>query len=90
MFCQFSDYFRIIQVKTNWPLFEDVFGTEAALIRYGGMAIDARNALKHGRDLTHVDLSAAETGLSWLEECLAKVKLEEDSKDEDAEVAEIV
>jgi len=68
MFCQFSDYFKIIQVKTNWPLFEDVFGTEKAFAKYASMAIDARNALKHGRDLSHVDLSAAETGLSWLED----------------------
>jgi hypothetical protein len=92
MFCQFSDYFKIIKVKTNWPTFEDVFGTEEAFAKYGGMAIDARNALKHGRDLTHIDLAAAEAGLSWLEECLAKARLEEESEEEmnDVEVTEEV
>jgi hypothetical protein len=87
MFCQFSDYFKIIQVKTNWPLFEDVFGSDKTFAKYSSMAIDARNALKHGRDLSHVDLSAAEASLSWLEECLAKVK-QEDVVDEDSELAE--
>ena len=86
MFCQFSDYFKIIQVKTNWPLFEDVFGSDKTFAKYSSMAIDARNALKHGRNLSHVDLSAAEASLSWLEECLAKVKLEDESE-EDVELA---
>ena len=89
MFCQFSDYFKIIQVKTNWPFFDDVFGTEKAFEKYGGMAIDARNALKHGRDLSHVDMAAAEAGLSWLEECLAKVKPESESE-ENVDVAGVV
>ena len=88
MFCQFSDYFKIIQVKTNWPLFDDVFGTEASFAKYSSLAIEARNALKHGRDLTHVDLSAAETGLSWLEECLVKVEPVDESEDEE-EQAEV-
>jgi hypothetical protein len=89
MFCQFSDYFKIIQVKTNWPLFEDVFGSESAFAKYGGMAIEARNALKHGRDFSHIDLAAAEASLSWLEECLSNVKDEEESE-EDELVAEPV
>ena len=89
MFCQFSDYFKIIKVKTNWPMFEDVFGTEQAFAKYSGMAIDARNTLKHGRDLTHIDLAAAEAGLSWLEECLAKAQVEEESE-EDAEDVEAI
>lgn len=88
MFCQFSDYFKVIKVKTNWPMFEDVFGTEEAFAKYGGMAIDARNALKHSRDLTHIDLAAAEAGLSWLEECLAKAKLEEENEEEPDDVEE--
>ena len=83
MFCQFSDYFKIIQVKTNWPLFEDVFGSESAFAKYGGMAIEARNAMKHGRDLSHIDLAAAEASLSWLEECLSNVKDEEANEEEE-------
>jgi len=90
VFCQFSDYFKIIQMKTNWPLFEDVFGTEQAIAKYSGLAIDARNALKHGRDLTQVDLASAEAGLTWLEACLAKIKLEDESEVEDAEVVEVI
>jgi len=88
-FCQFSDYFKIIQVKTNWPLFEDVFGSDKAFTKYSDMATKARNALKHDRSLSHVDLSEAEAGLSWLEECLSKVKIEEESE-ESVEVAEAV
>jgi hypothetical protein len=85
VFFQFSDYFKIIQMKTNWPLFEDIFGTEQAIAKYSGLAIDARNALKHGRDLTQVDLASAEAGLTWLEACLTKFKVEDESEVEDAE-----
>lgn len=90
LFCQFSDYFKIIQMKTNWPLFEDVFGTEHAFVKYSSLAIEARNALKHGRGLTDVDMASAEAGLGWIEACLAKVKWEDEGEDEDVSVAEAV
>jgi hypothetical protein len=89
-FFQFGDYFKIFQMKTNWLLFEDIFGTEQALAKYSGLANDARNALKHGRELTHVDLASAEAGLTWLEACLAKFKVEEESEVEDVEAVEVV
>lgn len=76
-FCQFSDYFKIIRVKTNWPLFQDVFGKENIFDQNASFAIEARNAIKHGRDLSRVDLASAEAGLLWLEECLNRVKAEE-------------
>ncbi len=75
-FCQFSDYPKII--KANWSLFDDIFGKETTFDKYIGLTIEARNALKHGRDLSHVDLASAEAGLVWLEQCLSNVKYEED------------
>jgi len=39
--------------------------------------------------LSHVDLAAAEASLSWLEECLSNISIEEESE-EDELVAETV
>jgi hypothetical protein len=86
-FCQFSDYSKII--KANWPLFDDIFGKETTYDKYSGLTIEARNALKHGQELTHVDLASAEAGFVWLEECLSNIKVEEEIE-EDELVAETV
>ncbi|MFL5627789.1 MAG: hypothetical protein ACJ788_19590, partial [Ktedonobacteraceae bacterium] len=79
-FCLFSDLLKMI--KSNWILFQDVFGKEALLDQYSNFAVSARNAIKHGNDLSNVDLASAEAGLLWLEECLHKVKVEEESAEE--------
>lgn len=79
-FCLFSDNIKII--KANWLLFQDIFGKEATLDQYANFATNARNALKHGNDLSNIDLASAEAGLLWFEECLSHVKVEiEDEED---------
>ena len=79
-FCLFSDYIKMI--KANWVLFQDVFGKEALLDQYSSFAVSARNAIKHGNDLSNVDLASADAGLLWLEECLHRVKVTEESEEE--------
>lgn len=89
-FCLFSDHIKII--KTNWILFQDVFGKDTLLDQYSNFAISARNAIKHGNELTSVDLASAEAGLMWLEECLSHA-IAEDEKvegEEDEALAEAV
>lgn len=80
-FCLFSDFKTII--KANWVLFQDVFGKETSLEQYSGFAVNARNAIKHGNDLSNIALASAEAGLLWLEECLHNVAtVEEESEEE--------
>jgi len=79
-FCMFSDHIKII--RDNWIIFQDVFGKENLLEQYSNFAINARNAIKHGNELTHIDLASAEAGLLWLEECLSNVAVGEESEDE--------
>jgi hypothetical protein len=79
-FCLFSDLIKI--VKANWILYQDVFGKEANLDQYSSFAVSARNAIKHGNDLSNVDLASADAGLLWLEECLQKVKVEDESEED--------
>ncbi len=69
-------------IKANWVLFQDVFGKEATLDQYAHFATSARNTLKHGNDLSNVDLASAEAGLLWLEECLSHVKIETEDEEE--------
>ena len=80
-FCLFSDLKKIL--KENWLHFQDDFGKDPVLFeQYSSSAINARNSIKHGNDLSNVDLASAEAGLLWLEECLHKIEVEEASEDE--------
>lgn len=80
-FCLFSDLKRIL--KENWLHFQDDFGKDPAPFeQYSSSVINARNSIKHGNDLSNVDLASAEAGLLWLEECLHKAEVEEASEDE--------
>ena len=80
-FCMFSDLKKII--KENWPHFQDDFGKDSAQFeQYSNSAINARNSIKHGNDLSNVDLASAEAGLMWLEECLHKFEIEAANENE--------
>lgn len=82
--CQFGDYPKII--LTNWILFEDVFSHKQKFEQYSHAVIDARNALKHGREFPRHERASAEGALIWLEQCLRAASLNtEDSNDELAE-----
>jgi hypothetical protein len=72
--CQFSDYPKIMQ--TNWSLYEDIFGKSDNFDQYYRFATDARNAIKHHRELSRSEMAAAEAGLLWLEECLQPFAME--------------
>lgn len=81
--CQFSDYTKIM--KSNWTTFQDVFGNEPRFEQHHKAVTEARNALKHNRELSRSDRASAEAGLVWLEDCLraletaeAEEELEED------------
>ncbi|HRW11441.1 MAG TPA: DUF1524 domain-containing protein, partial [Caldilineaceae bacterium] len=66
--CQFSDYPQIMQA--DWSLYEDVFGKSEHFQQHYEFATNARNAIKHHRELSRSEMAAAEAGLLWLEECL--------------------
>lgn len=74
-FCQFSDYAKIMQA--NWALFSSDFGDGEHFGQHIKAVTDARNAFAHNRPMSKSDLLSAESGLVWIEECLAKSRLSE-------------
>lgn len=73
--CQFTDYSKIIQA--NWELFKDVFGSKERFNQHMSSVIDARNALKHGREFPRHERASAEGGLIWLEQCIQAALVED-------------
>lgn len=73
--CQFSDYPKIIELQ--WHLFQDIFGKLETFQNYYRLVTDARNAIKHNRELSRSELAASEAGLLWLEECLKRKEVTE-------------
>ncbi|HEX6817619.1 MAG TPA: DUF262 domain-containing protein [Ktedonobacterales bacterium] len=67
-FGQFSDYTRII--TANWELFEDIFHDRQNFDRHLRDVQNVRNALAHHRETARSELSHADGGLAWLEDCL--------------------
>ncbi|MBN9392390.1 MAG: DUF262 domain-containing protein [Chloroflexi bacterium] len=80
--CQFSDYFNIIQVKSNWPFFEDVFGGYETFKKYSVPVIGIRNSLKHNKPLGHIELHEAEAAISWFEDCFHQLSVVEQAETE--------
>lgn len=84
--CQFSDYPKLIE--SNWTLFQDLFGKLEQFNSNYQLVTNARNAIKHNRELSRSELAAAEAGLVWLEECLRKYEQNDDeSLEESVELA---
>jgi hypothetical protein len=79
-FCQFSDYIKII--RPNWLLFKDAFGNVDILSKQHQEVTDARNALKHSREISRSKLASAEAGLLWFEDCLRAVRSVEEEVEE--------
>lgn len=66
----FSDYSKLIQMKANWPLFQDLFGSPASFDKHISAVLAVRNAMAHNNQLTKVDLMNGEAGLTWIEDCV--------------------
>lgn len=82
--CMFSDYTKIM--KSNWILFQDVFGKEILLEQYSNFIVAARNGFKHNNEPDSTELASAEAGLLWIEACLHTLRVADtESDDEDAE-----
>ena len=77
--CNFGDYGNII--KSNWPLFEDVFSDKTTFDRQMQAVQDARNAFAHHRELNEGEQQTAAGGLYWFEQCLRRAaRPEEETK----------
>lgn len=88
-FGQFGDYARI--VTANWPLFEDIFGNRQNFERHLRDVQTVRNAIAHHRDTSRSELSHADGGLAWIEDCLryaarAAQQADEVEEEEEADV----
>ena len=71
-FCTFGDYAKIIQVKSNWPEFEDVFRRRADFERHIEVSFEFRNALMHNRPLLEYGRRAGELAVISFDAVLAK------------------
>ncbi len=89
--CQFGDYSTII--KSNWTLFEDVFGGKGPFDKNYQSIQEARNAFAHHRTMNEGEQLAAASGLYWIEQCLRRAtrateeEIEETEEPEDLEPA---
>jgi hypothetical protein len=79
--CNFGDYGIII--KSNWPLFEDVFSDKTAFDRQMQAVQDARNAFAHHRELNEGEQQTAAGGLYWFEQCLRRAARPEEEPEEE-------
>lgn len=66
--CSFGDYSKII--RSNWALFEDVFGDKTTFDRQMTSVQDARNAIAHHREMNEGEQQTAAGGLFWVEQCV--------------------
>ncbi len=77
--CNFGDYGKII--KSNWPLFEDIFGDKTTFERQMTAVQDARNAMAHHRAMNEGEQHTAAGGLYWFEQCLRVAAREENAEE---------
>lgn len=61
-----ADYLKLIEVKTNWPHFENIFRRKQDLERHLEAFSDFRNALMHNRALTEIQSKSGELAVIWL------------------------
>ena len=80
---EFALYSHLIRIIIeNWSCFESDFGDPEKFKNETGRIIAARNGLKHNRELTRSEKAGAEASIIWLEECLAKYDLQDESEEE--------
>jgi len=71
-FCTFGDYAKIIQVKSNWPGFEDSFRRRSDFENHIAALGEFRNALMHNRSMDEISRRAGELAIIWFDAGLAK------------------
>lgn len=86
--CQFGDYSTII--KSNWPLFEDIFRNKAAFDRQMLAVQEARNAIAHHRQMNEGEQHMAAGGLYWLEQCLRAARVSADAEESEVDEEALV
>ena len=71
-FFDLQEYFDLVSSKTNWPLFEETFGTKGNLqIRFTQLG-ELRNSIRHSRGATEVAIKDGEAAISWFNSILRK------------------
>jgi hypothetical protein len=71
-FCSFGDYAKIIQVKSNWPVFQDTFRRRPDFDRHVESLSEFRNALMHNRPLSEYSRRAGDLAIIWFDAVLAQ------------------
>jgi len=83
-FCTPAHYYQIFH--NNWKQFSEIFGHEPTLERYLSDYNALRNALKHNREPSDLELESGRVAIKWLERILTKYdeehRTEEDGGDE--------
>lgn len=69
-FCTSAHYYLIFH--KNWGQFVEIFGKEDTLERYLMDYNALRNALKHNREPSDIEVESGNTGMKWLERVLNK------------------
>jgi hypothetical protein len=73
-FCTTGQYHQIFE--HNWQQFGEVFGKESELQRHLGAYNGLRNALKHNREPSDIELGNGEAAIKWLGRILDKYEEE--------------
>jgi hypothetical protein len=71
-FCTLGESAKIIQIKSNWPEFQDVFRRPTDFERHIEALFEFRNALMHNRLLPEYGRRAGELAVIWFDAVLAK------------------
>lgn len=80
-FCTPAHYYQIFH--NNWKQFSEIFGSEPTLERYLSDYNALRNALKHNRETSDLELESGRIAVKWLERILTKYDEEHRIEEED-------
>lgn len=82
-FCNVMDYPTIMEARTNWPFFEQLFRKKEDLKSHFSFFNDFRNHVMHGREMSDLVKSRGETALVWLATVMPDSSEEEELADSD-------
>lgn len=69
-FCTPAHYYFIFH--KNWSQFSEIFGDDSKLQRYLTDYTTLRNAMKHNRECSDLEIESGRTAMKWLERVLTK------------------
>jgi hypothetical protein len=82
-FCTVGHY-RVI-IETNWRQFSDLFGGEDQFRRHWSAFSDLRNALKHNREPSDIQVETGRAAIMWLERVLDRHEHEDPTQTDEGD-----